>query len=463
MFFGRQDELNMIKEKINSKKSESIVVFGRRRVGKSRLINEAIKDSKSLSIFYEAYNISHVDNLNELTNEIRKIFNEPYLYFETLKDLIIFVAQKSIKERIILVIDEYPLLREGEKTDSLIKNALDLIDLNYPRSNLKLILCGSSIEIMSILNNNKMPLHGRFTLSIDLKPLNYYEASNFYKNVSNEEKIQYYSTFGGIPYFLKQINPKQSFKLNLINLFIKENALLKTELNSELNSEINKIENAYYVLNIIGDKSVSYTDIKSIFNNSYPNGSIDYVLNKLLSIKIIEKIYAHSNNNTKKPYYRIKDNAFAFYFAFLKNIGSKLLLSTPEDYYKNNIENDLNGIFIPKKFEEICKQYLEIMNKSNKLAFKLLDLYKYIYNDKANKQNYEFDIVGETKDGLINFECKYQKKLITQSDIDKEHNQSSEALNSFYKQAFFSKNGFDSEIKKKDYILYTLDDLFNIK
>lgn len=461
MFVGRKVEIKLIKDKLLDSNNQSIIVYGRRRVGKSRLIFEALKDISANIVFYECYQSSYKDNLNSLTKEVQTIYKNQYLSFNSLEDIIIFMASQPKKN--ILYIDEYPLMRQDKSTDSLIKNALDKIDLNDSLNNFKLILCGSSIDVMSILNDKDMPLHGRFTLNINLKPLNYLESSKFYSNSSNEDKILYYSVFGGIPYFLKQIDPKKSFRDNLIDLYIKENALLKTELNNQILSEISKIENANFILNIINNKSISYTDIKSVFNNSYPNKSIDYALNKLISLQIIEKHYSFSNNKTKKPYYKIKDNSFSFYYNYLYNVGSKLMLYSAQEYYKNFIEDDFLTQFVPKKFEDICEQFLRMGNKNNLFDFKLLDLYKYMFNDKTTRNNYEFDLVGETKNGLINFECKYSKKPVSMKDIYIENNQANKVLNHFYKLAFISKSGYTKDVDKKEYILFDLNDLFDTK
>lgn len=460
MFFGRKEELNLLKDKFNSKKTESIIVYGRRRIGKSRLVFEALKDSECRVVSYECFNTSSKDNLIQLTKEVSKVFNNDYLNFETIKDLMLFMAEQSKKTKSILFIDEYPLMRNGKETDSLIKNALDSIDVHYSDSNFKIILCGSSIDVMSVLDNPDMPLHGRFTSNINLRPLDYYDSSLFYPKANNQDKVLYYSVFGGVPYFLKQIDDSKSFQDNICRLLIQENALLKTELNSEINSEINKIENASFVMDIIRNRIMNYSDIKQKFNNAYPNGSIDYVLNKLIALQVIDKKYFYANNNTKKPYYYICDNAFSYYYYFLNGTESKIRLYKPKDYYNDFIKDLFLTNYVPHKFEIICMQYIEYLNKNKLFPIPIIDLFPYIYNDRINKKSYEFDVVGQTKKGLINFECKYTNTPIAIDEIMHEQDQAKHVFSHFYKQAFISKSGFKKNAINKDYILYTLDDLF---
>ena len=135
-------------------------------------------------------------------------------------------------------------------------------------------------------------------------------------------------------------------------------------------------------------------------------------------------------------------------------------LFKPIDYYKEFIKEDFLNNFVPHKFESISMQYLEYANKNGILPIKLIDLYPYVYNDKETKQSYEFDVVGETKEGLINFECKYTNSAVSLKEIIDEQSQAKHVFKKFYKQAFISKSGFKNNISSLDYILITLDELF---
>lgn len=114
----------------------------------------------------------------------------------------------------VLVLDEYPYLREVVKEmDSIIQK---LIDKNRNWSKIKLILCGSYIDIMKSLVAHDNPLYGRFDYILELKPMNYYESQLFYNDYSLEDKVKIYSVFGGIPYYNRLINTKLTVKENII-------------------------------------------------------------------------------------------------------------------------------------------------------------------------------------------------------------------------------------------------------
>ena len=458
MFVGRDEELRELKNRYNSNNLEIISVLGRRRVGKSQLIFNSCQEFDGLVIPYDCSATSYIDNISAINKLIREKFNNEYLSFNSLYDVLTFLHKEAINRRILFIIDEYPYMRNGKATDSEIKKAIDDFDKLDKKNPLKFILCGSSVDVMNILDNVDMPLHGRFNKIIRLFPLNYLHSSMFFENASEEDKVKYYSVLGGVPYFLKQVNPNVSFDENIINLFFASNALLKTELENQINSEIAKIEKATYILNIINEKTVAYTDILQRFKSSFPNGEIDYPLTKLLNMKIVEKIFVEQNNGKKKPYYRIADNTIAFYYSFLIQNFANTMLFTDKEYYEEFIKDNLLHDFVPHMFENIGYQFVALMNKNKLLPYRLVDLFQYIINDKKTKNNYQFDIVGKTKNGLINFECKFQDGVINPSNVYKEKRQAELANESFIETVFISK----SKIRDCKNTYY-LSDLFNKK
>ena len=456
-FVGRVEELKELKNKYNSDTFETIIVSGKRRMGKSQLIFESYQDFVGLVVAYECYNSTYQSNLINITERIRKAFDNDYLSFNSLHDVIIFLHKSAYDKKILFFVDEYPYMREGDKTDSEIKNAIDEINTLKQSNPLKIILCGSAIDVMKMLDNENKPLHGRFTAKINVDQLNYLESSRFFPKASLEDKVAYYSVLGGVPYYLKQIDDTKTFKENIVHLFFSSSSLLASELESHVNYEINKIEKAPFVLDIIRSGTISYSDIKKVFNNSYPEGSIDYVLEKLSKIETIEKIYIHQDNSVIKPYYRIKSNALMFYYSFVNvPFGNKQLFSGL-DYYEEFIESKMNEQFIPHRFEIIGQQFVSLMNKKGFLQDKLVDLFPYIINDKKTKSNYQFDVVGKTSKGLINYECKYQNSPIGVPETEKEKRQAELANNQFYKTVFISK----SEVADKTIETYYLNDLFS--
>lgn len=458
MFIGRKEELRLLKEKYSSSHFEMIAVLGRRRIGKSMLIHESQKDFDGLVISCQCSDIGYKTNLKYIEEIIKKTFNQKYLSFSSLTDIILFLHEEAHKQKILFVLDEYPYMRDDKETDSEIKNAIDEINKLDATNPFKFIICGSSVEIMECLDDENMPLRGRFTSIIHLDELNYLESSLFYHSVSNEEKVKYYAVFGGVPYYLKQINPHLSFDENMINLFFNDNALLANELESLVNGSINKIEKASYLLNIIKNKTLSYSDINSAFKSMFPNKQIDYSLNKLLKMNLIKKVTLENDNNKKKEYYKISNNSLSFYYSFLIMPFANRLLFTSKEYYETFIKEKLNRYFVPIAFENVAYQFIALMNKRHLLKDSLVDLFTYIVNDKATRKSYQFDVVGKSINGLINYECKFIDGHLSIEEVEKEKEQAKNANKCFIKTVFITKNPIDINVEH-----YSLNDIYSAK
>ena len=458
MFVGREQELKELKDRFSNGKMEIIKVLGRRRVGKSQLIHEASKGFDGIVIAFECSDTSFHDNLLALNKRIQECFHQPFLHFESLTDILIFLHQEAARQKVLFIIDEYPYIREGKATDSQIKNAIDAINLLERQNPLKFVVCGSAVDTMEMLDDANMPLHGRFNAVITLHPLDYLHSSLFYEHASYEDKIRYYAVFGGVPYFLKQIDPNRSFDENVISLFFAENGLLRGELEIQIQGEINKVEHASFILNILKNKSKSYSDIQQLFRSAFPVGKIDYALHKLMRMRIVEKYSVSQNNGVAKPYYRIVDHTISFYYAFLLQPVANRLLFSDRDYYEMFIKDRLYHEFIPHMFESIAYQFILLMNRKRYLPFMLLDLFTYSINDRITKSNYQFDIVGKTPDGLVNFECKFQNDTIHSGDVYQEVRQAELAHSGFIQTIFISKSAVEG-----DHLCYRLEDMFHPK
>ena len=457
MFVGRNEELRELREKYATDRFEFAMVYGKRRIGKSQLILESLKGFGGIVVSYECFKTSYESNLRNLESEIKKAFRNEYLRFESLYELILFLHEGAKGSKVILVIDEYPYLRESDSVDAEIKNAVDRINELDESNPLKIVLCGSAIDVMEVLDDENKPLFGRFTCKIKLPPLNYLESSHFYPNASLEDKVDYYCVLGGVPYYLKQIDEKKSFDDNIVRLFFSSNALLRTELESSINNEISKIEKGPFILDIIKDRVVAYSDIEAAFRRAYPGKTIAYALAKLLEIGAAEKVIVKQDNGANKPYYRIKENSLVFYYSYLnRSFGNPLLFSS-EDYYRTFIVKDLKERFIPHAFEKVAFEFIAMMNRKRMLPDFLSDLYPLTVNDRMSKRSYQFDIVGETVGGLINYECKYRNSPIGASAYSAEKRQAELSRQKFIKTVFISKTAVGGEGVER----YLLKDLFS--
>ena len=216
LFFGRKENIKAISKFFYFNKDKAALIYGRRRVGKTELIKHCLKKTNTTSIYYECKETSEINNVKSFSDIIAETFSLPPLAFDSFESALAFLYKYSSEKELIVVIDEYPHMRKViVGLDSIIQI---LIDNNKSTSKLKLILCGSYVETMKSLLSEENPLFGRFDLIINLKAMDYYESSLFYKDFSDEDKVRLYSVFGGIPYYNRCIDSTKTVKQNIIDL-----------------------------------------------------------------------------------------------------------------------------------------------------------------------------------------------------------------------------------------------------
>lgn len=454
MFVGRKNEIEALNKVLSSDKQENVLIYGRRRTGKTMLIKEAIKDKNAL--YFEAIETNEITILNKLGEIVSEHFHLP-LAFSSFFDLFKYLFEKGKSEDLIFVIDEYSYLRNSVPSiDSIIQSYIDEYKFS---SRLKLVLCGSYVEIMKNLVDYSKPLYGRFSQIIELKPMDYYDSAEFYKNYSDEEKVAIYSVFGGIPFYNALINDSLSVKENIVNLLLAPYSPLYNEVENYLKSEINKITNANSVFEAIALKATKFTDIKDR-SHIVHSPTLSLILNKLIEMDIIKKeAPINDPHNKKKAHYYIGDNLTLFYYKYVYRYKSQLVITSPEIFYKNYIEKDLYENHIPKIFEMIAKQFLIRKNIKGELETPFLAIGKYYYDDPLNKTNGEFDVVTKDEKGYIFYECKYTRAKVNDALIKKEIAQVKNTNLDPYKYGFFSRSGFDKDISP-DIITYTLKDMY---
>lgn len=457
MFYGREHQKKSLLDMIKKEEQMITLIYGRRRIGKSELIKQSLKESDVQSIYYECKQTTEQNNVDSLAEIIADIFDFPKPSFSNIEALLNFIFKKSEEKTIILVFDEYPYLRENVKgLDSIVQS---LIDKYKDTSHMKFIICGSYVDTMKELLAKQNPLYGRIDLTIDLKPMDYYESALFYEGFSNEDKVRLYSVFGGIPYYNRLVEADKSVRENIINLIASPGARLENEVSMYLNSEISKITNANEVFEALARGFSRYKDILDQSNVSSGPTLVD-VLDKLIKMQVVKKeAPINDENNKKKAGYFISDNLSLFYYKYIFRNISRMNIMNSEIFYDKYINEDFETEYVPKIFENICKQYLIRLNKAGRIEEPFEKIGKYYYDDSINKTNGEFDIVTLDDKGYIFYEAKFRKDPVTESMIKKEILQVNQSGLSCYKYGFISKSGFDCEAAD-DRILISLDELY---
>lgn len=456
-FIGREAELTRLNKIFHSTQQEVALIYGRRRVGKSELIKQFIQEHDENAVYYECKQTTEMNNVLSLSQIIAEKLNLPPLGFTDIEQLLTFLFQQSCTRKMILVLDEYPYMQKNTTgLDSILQF---LIDRYKGQSQMKLILCGSFVDTMKKILLQHNPLYGRISLVLNLKPMNYLESAQFYPSFSHEDKIRLYSVFGGIPYYNSLIDEHLSVKENIMELIALPGARLEDEVSMYLNTELSKITNANEVFEALTRGFSRYSDILSQSHIS-SSPTLAKVLEKLMLMDMVEKeAPINDANNKKKTGYYISDNMSCFYYRYIFRYASQRRIMQPEIFFQRYIEADFENVYVPKRFEDICKQFLIIKNQRGEIAEPFEAIGKYYYDLPKEHRNGEFDVVTKDERGYVFYEAKFRESPVTAAMIDKEIQQVNDSGLYCYQYGFFSKSGYE-ETTRSDVVKYTLQDLY---
>lgn len=440
-FIGRNEYLNKLKKQVDTDEMSFSLIYGRRRVGKSELVKETLRCVNEKGIYFECKQVAEESNVASLSAIVTDVIELPKLGYTDIESLLDYIFKLAVNEKLILVLDEYPYLRESVKgLDSILQS---LVDKYRESSKLKLIILGSYVEIMRSLLEHSNPLYGRVDLTIDLKQMDYYESALFYPGFSPEDKVRIYSVFGGIPYYNRLIDDKKSVRDNMIDLIASSGARLENEVSMYLSAEISKIINANEVFEALARGYSRYSDILSQSHVSSGPTLID-VLDKLIKMEVVVKTAPMNDpNNKRKVGYQIADNLSLFYYRYIFKYLSQMKIMDSSVFFSKYIEKDFEENYVPHQFEEICKQYLIRENKAGNINPILEKIGKYYYDNPKEHTNGEFDIVTEDELGFAFYEVKFRKAPVSKSMVENEIAQVDATGLKCYKYVFFSRSGYE--------------------
>ncbi len=404
MFYNRDNELATLQQEYKKKGSAFSVIYGRRRVGKTALIYEYIKDKPN--IFFYATEINLSIQLTNLLPQILKLIDKPYLkdiQINTLEQLFNLLNEYDFKKKLVFVIDEYQNLVKIDKT---ISSQLQFIwDTMLKSKNIHLILCGSVVSMMhSEVLDYSSPLYGRRTTNIHLKELQFKYIKSFIPNISFEDSMNVFASFGTIPKYLEHYNPNISFYKNIEENMLNKNSFLYQEGYFLLKQELNELTNYFSILEVI---SKGETKIGSIASRlQVPSTHLTRYLSKLIDLDILTKEVPITEKNplkSKLGRYKFKDKFLNFWFFYVyKNYN--LLEINKIDAVIKEIKQNFNDRFVSFAFEDFVKEQIE-QNPLKYLNFVPLKVGRW-WNNKE-----EIDLVAFDDENIAFIECKWQNSV----------------------------------------------------
>lgn len=408
MFIGREREVAALDRLYESNKFEFAVIYGRRRVGKTALINHFIDNKEA--IYFMGVESNEKQNLENFSKSIIEYSSgiEAETSFLSFQAALEYVFKLAEKKRFILAIDEYPYVARSSK--SLASTLQLLIDKYKDTSKLMLILCGSSMSYMEDeVLAYKSPLYGRRTAQMKIFPFSFDEACRYLKNYSDEDKALAYGIVGGTPQYLLQMDDRLSIEDNIKNTYLNPISFLYEEPTNLLKQEVR--EPAIYTA-IITAIAVGASRMSDISNKVDEDSNIcaNY-LKSLINLGIVKKETPYGEKTSRKSIYSIEDNMFRFWYRFVPNNNSVIMRGAADIVYRR-IEPQLSE-YMGAVFEEICKQYLWKLLLDGNSPVEFSELGRWWGNDPIEKKQTEIDIMGEQDKKTALFgECKWTNEKV---------------------------------------------------
>ncbi len=393
MFIDREDELNSLENFNAEERAQLLILYGRRRMGKTTLLQHFIADKRSIFFIADAS-----DNILDTFSEIAsQKFN--YVKFSNWDDFFNFLYSISKNERFIVVIDEFQYLYNVFRAwPTVLQRHWE----GLKNTKIFLILSGSLIlSIYRISLGYGSALYGRKTGEMNIAPLNFINSSEFF-NISYAETSKIFMILGGVPRYLEEFTYK-TLKENLINRILNKNSYLYNEPLNLLFEEYRDITSYFSVLSSIANGASSFNEIS--LKSHIAQNKLSKVLNVLERSEIIRKEPPLLTGNKKNHIYYIKDNFFAFWFRFVYPYKSLLELNNIE-YVYDKINKDINTYY-GHRFEFIAR---ELLLKYSIMPFDIFYLGR-SWKKSRSGEVYEFDIVVQDADKIYTgiFEVKYKK------------------------------------------------------
>lgn len=414
MFVGRENELRTLEEAYRHPGFQMVVVYGRRRVGKTTLLDRFAKGKPT--IYFTAQEESATTNLRRFSRLTYQRFGVPVTAgaFPSWLDALQYVAGEAAKldEPLLVILDELPYAAVAEP--SLASELQIAIDHSFRKTNATIVLCGSNEGFMeSEVLGSKSPLYGRRTAQIRLRPLDCRDASSMLPGISPEEAVRYYTTLGGTPYYVEQVDPSQTYEENVARLLFSTSGLLYEEPAMLLRQELR--EPALYN-SVLSAVAHGMTTPKAIAERAgIERTSISKYLRVLTDLGILERRipFGSGSGITRRASYAVADPFFAFWYRFVgPNVGA-IELGAGAAVARDVAMGQALPTYEGAQFERVCMEWLARSNAAGSLPFLATSFGRWWGTDPRAREQADIDVVAASKSqrALICGECKWRNSF----------------------------------------------------
>ena len=479
MFIGREAELKFLNDKYEENGAQLIVLYGRRRIGKTETLREFCKGKPH--VFFSCTQATDRVQLRNFSGRILKEdipaknyiseFDDWEKAFRAVLDLP-YGAKKKL-----LVIDEFPYMCRGNKSiPSVLQN---LWDAELRNGNVMLILCGSAMSfIEKELLAEKNPLYGRATGIYKMKEMGFYDAAGFFPDYSARDKVLAYAVLGGIPHYLRQWDPRVSIGDNIKRNILTKGCILYSEVDFLLHQELREtpIYNSIIEAIALGNTKLNDISQKSLIEDT---SKTSVYLKNLIALGIVEREFSvdakiKEQANANRGTYRLADNFFRFWYAFgFANI-SQLEDGDVDGVYEYVVKPALHE-FASFAFEDVCREFIRERQKKNELPFRYSKMGRWTGKTTVRDESAanglrtaetEIDLLGidtGAKNYLVG-ECKFKGSQFSYSEyLDTLAKLTPLKEKAKFHYALFSESGFDekviAEAAESSTRLFSLDEI----
>ena len=410
MFVGRKNELRVLENTYKKPGFQMTVIYGRRRIGKSRLIMEFIKGKKAS--YYVASKTGLEDNVQKWSSQVVADLAPEMegLSVDNLESFFRFVGKLAEKKKIIIALDEIPYIAEAD--ESFLSRFQAAIDTIFSSGNIYLIICGSAISFMEKeILSEKSPLFGRRTNQIFLRPFNYMESSEFVPKYKAEEKAIVYGVTGGVAKYLTLFDDKLSLDENLIRNFFTTSGYLYEEPTNLLTQEFRTVNTYNTVIEVCAGGANKVTEIAD--KAHVTTATLSYVLKSLDNVGIISRITPMTEKeNNRRSVYEVTDNMYRFWYSFIPGARAAIEMDRGEVYYKNYVKDRIHS-FMGKVFEDMCRYYTLSQGLAGNLNCLVANVGSW-WGPGHDHVPTDIDVVGidDANKKAVLGECKFRKTMI---------------------------------------------------
>lgn len=419
MFVARKHELKVLENCYRQESFQMAVVYGRRRVGKTALLEQFAQGKRAL--VFTAQQQGAGDNLRDFSRLLYEFFGLPETLpaFATWSDALAYLAERATREKLLVIFDEFPYAAHSAPS---LPSALQIaIDRNLSRTNAMLVLCGSHQGFMeSEVLGEKSPLYGRRTVQILLKPFDYADAALMLPGVSPEECVTYYASLGGTPYYLAAVRAGDSYIENMRRLFFDRTGLMFDEPAMLMRQELRDPALYRSVLRAIAEGATRSSRIAD--RAGIATSSVTAYLNTLTSLGIIERVVPFGESETsKRSRYHVLDPAFSFWFRFVAPVVPAIESGLGERVAHRLLESSRLNEYLGHAFERVCAQWMVLAAQSGMLPLEPTVIGSWWGTDPRTREQDDIDIVAadEIDRLMLLGECKWRTSFDETAALEK--------------------------------------------